>query len=275
MQGVVMCDLDGTIYFGERGFAPGLMEVYSQLHESGVVATINTARHARTGRVLAATLGLKNPYACLTGGVILNPPDWQEDDLDIPSFPEPEEVLQGFRMSKRLVVEILLLAASFGIGGRVFYDRDVCLYGKQQVYAQWPEDIELAALDEVQEGALQMFITGYDHRQGDQMAERLQAMGDECSYYRFHHRDGFEIAVNPKGVTKAKLVDYYMQTYPIPREHIVAIGDSPGDAPMIQAAGVGVATALAPDEVKAVADVVLDTPKLNAVPDFLRHYFDL
>ena len=275
MQGVVMCDLDGTIYFGDRGFAPGLMETFAALNAGQVTTTINTARHARTGRVLAATLGLKNPYACLTGGVILKPPAWKEDDLDIPSFPEPNEVLQGYQMSKKLVSDLLLLAESLGLGGRVFYDRDVCLYGRQQLYVKWTEDIELESLDEVKDGALQMFITGYDHEQGERVAEQLKSMSNECSYYLFHHQDGFEIAVNPKGVTKAKLVDFYLATYRIPLENIVAIGDSPGDAPMIKAAGVGVATALAPDEVKAVADVVLDTPALDAVPNFLRRHFDV
>jgi hydroxymethylpyrimidine pyrophosphatase-like HAD family hydrolase len=66
-----------------------------------------------------------------------------------------------------------------------------------------------------------------------------------------------------------------MNTYHIPREHIIAIGDSPGDAPMLQKAGIGVATALAPDTVKEVADVVLDSPALDAVPAFLRQHFGL
>ena len=275
MKDVVMCDLDGTIYFGERGFAPGLMTTFRALNAMDVVTTINTARHARTGRVLAASLGLQDPYACLTGGVIFQPPQWQEDDLDIPSFPEPSEVLQGFRMSKKLVTDIFQLSESMGLGGRVFYDRDVYLHGPQELYVKWPEDLEYQSLDEVKDGALQMFITGYDHDQGDHVAAQLQMMTDECSYYVFHHQDGFEIAVNPKGVTKAKLVDFYMNTYHIPREHIIAIGDSPGDAPMLQKAGIGVATALAPDTVKEVADVVLDSPALDAVPAFLRQHFGL
>ncbi len=273
MRGVVMCDLDGTIYFAERGFAPGLTETFQMINSVGVITTINTARHARTGRVLAATLGLQHPYACLTGGVIFQPPKWQEDDLDIPSFPQPDEILQGFRMSKKLVTEVLQLAETMGLGGRVFYDRDVYLYKKQELYVKWPEDLEYESLDQVADGALQMFITGVDHELGDKVAARLKVMTDECSFYLFHHQDGFEIAVNPKGVTKAKLVDFYMEKMKIPRNAIMAVGDSPGDAPMIEKAGIGVATALAPKEVKEVADVVLDTPSLDAVPKFLRSYY--
>ncbi len=273
MQGVVMCDLDGTIYFAERGFAPGLMETFQMINSLGVITTINTARHARTGRVLAATLGLKHPYACLTGGVIFQPPIWEEDDLDIPSFPQKNEILQGFRMSKKLVTDVLQMAETMGLGGRVFYDRDVYLYGKQELYVRWPEDLEYQTLDQVADGALQMFITGYDHELGDKLAEILRTRTDECSYYLFHQQDGFEIAVNPKGVTKAKLIDFYMDTMKIPRDAIMAVGDSPGDAPMIEKAGIGVATALAPKEVKEVADVVLDKPSLDAVPKFLKHYY--
>lgn len=275
MLGVIICDLDGTIYFGERGFAPGLPETYQKLKTNGWVPTINTARHARTGRALAAELGLEYPYACLTGGVILKPPIWTKDDFDLPSLPKTDEILQVRRMSKKLVVDAFQLAESLGLRGRVFYDRDVYLYGEQELYVKWPEDLAFLSLAEVQDGALQMFITGTDHEKGEQVANLLEKMSDEFSYYVFHQRDGFEIAINPKGVTKATLVDFYMQAYQIPREHIMAIGDSPGDIPMLQRAGIGVATALAPEHVKAAADIVLKSASEDAVPVFLQNYYHL
>ena len=42
----------------------------------------------------------------------------------------------------------------------------------------------------------------------------------------------------------------------VPREQVVAVGDSPNDVDMIQYAGLGVAMGNASDEVKAAADAV-------------------
>lgn len=280
MKALVMCDLDGTIYFAHSevrpsGFAPGIESVFSALWSMDVGATINTARHPRTARALAGALGVRTPYGCLTGGAILGPPPLDPAVQYLPSIPAPQEILQQSEMTVESVARVVRLAREVGLGARVFCPEDVYLFGPQELYAKWPEDRELERPEDLPARPLQMFVTGRRDEQFHALTARLSQWEEEISFYAFRHRDGFEIAVNPSGVTKARLVDFYIRERALRREQIVAIGDSPGDLPMIRAAGVGVATALAPDHVKAEADVVLEDASLHAVPDYLRRHFGL
>lgn len=275
-----MCDLDGTIYFAHSavrptGFAPGIEAVFSALRAVGAGGTINTARHPRTARALAAELGVRAPYGCLTGGAILEAPPDDPSVQYLPSVPEPREILQQSRMTLESAAKVVRLAREAGLGARVFCLEDVYLFGRQELYLKWPEDRELERPEDLPDSPLQIFVTGRKDRPFEFLTARLSEWEGEISFYAFRHRAGFEIAVNPPGVTKAKLVDFYIRERGLRREQIIAIGDSPGDLPMIRAAGIGVATALAPDPVKAEADVVLEDASLHAVPDYLRRHFGL
>lgn len=276
MKAAVMCDLDGTIYFAQRGgFARGIEAAFADLSGRDIACTVNTARHPRTARALAANLGVRVPYGCLTGGVVLAAPPADVEATYVPSPPPPAEVLRQASMPATTVARVVQSAKRAGLGTRIFYLEDVYLFERQELYTPWPEDRTLNQLSEIVDGALQMFVTGRRQEQCDRLVAELAEMEDECSFYAFRFTGGFEIAVNPPGVTKARLVDYYMDQFGVDRDAIMAIGDSPGDAPMIERAGVGVATALAPPEVKAVADIVLEEPSYDAVPRFLRRYFEI
>jgi hydroxymethylpyrimidine pyrophosphatase-like HAD family hydrolase len=70
-----------------------------------------------------------------------------------------------------------------------------------------------------------------------------------------------------KGEALAKLVELGQ----VERENIVAIGDFYNDLDMIQYAGIGVAVANAPDDIKAQADLVVGHCRDGAVADVIEY----
>ncbi len=65
------------------------------------------------------------------------------------------------------------------------------------------------------------------------------------------------LEVLPPGVSKGEALSWLCQYFGIRPEHVVAVGDQMSDLTMIELAGLGVAMAHAPEEVREKADVVV------------------
>jgi Cof subfamily protein (haloacid dehalogenase superfamily) len=79
------------------------------------------------------------------------------------------------------------------------------------------------------------------------------------------------VEFNAKGVDKGVTGLELAERLGISQAEVAAFGDNMNDAAQIQAAGIGVAVANARDEIKAMADVVLDkTNNEGAVGDYIR-----
>lgn len=76
------------------------------------------------------------------------------------------------------------------------------------------------------------------------------------------------------GISKGEALRRLAEHLEIPIESTVAVGDSLNDREMLQAAGLGVAVANAREELKAVADVVLDrSADDGAIEELAQRYF--
>ena len=71
---------------------------------------------------------------------------------------------------------------------------------------------------------------------------------------------GYAIHLTPADVDKGKALRYVMKKLNLKREEVVAIGDSLVDVDLIKEAGIGVAVSNADEELKKVADLVLQNP---------------
>lgn len=84
--------------------------------------------------------------------------------------------------------------------------------------------------------------------------ERLNALFGEQYYVTYSAANLVEIT--PKDWNKGTAVRFLADYYGIPIEETIALGDNWNDAPMLLAAGMGVAVANAADELKEIADLV-------------------
>ena len=93
--------------------------------------------------------------------------------------------------------------------------------------------------------------------------DELEALEPYLSYKYFHeaqvfHSEPWYLEVAPKQVDKAYGLKYLLRHLNIPKEAMVCCGDSYNDIRMLQYAGVGVAMANAPENVKLFADYVTE-----------------
>ena len=96
----------------------------------------------------------------------------------------------------------------------------------------------------------------------DHFAGRLNYHISKPFFLEFVHREA------SKGVALSSLANKYQ----IPREEIIAIGDSYNDISMIRYAGLGVAMANAYEEIKEHADVVTTSNAENGVAQVIKQY---
>jgi len=78
----------------------------------------------------------------------------------------------------------------------------------------------------------------------------------------------------PEGISKGGAIKKMCDLYGLKIEQFAAIGDFYNDADMIETAGLGVATAGAPDEIKAYADYITGPHENGAVADLIEYLED-
>ncbi|WP_088335325.1 phosphoglycolate phosphatase [Methanopyrus sp. KOL6] len=85
---------------------------------------------------------------------------------------------------------------------------------------------------------------------------------------------GFAYHLKSKQVDKGKGLLVICERLGIDPNDVVAIGDGDNDAPLLKASGLGVAPANATENVKRIADVVLDAEDGDGVATFLRNLLE-
>jgi len=81
---------------------------------------------------------------------------------------------------------------------------------------------------------------------------------------------GYAIHLTPADVDKGKALRYVMKKIGVKREEVVAIGDSLVDIDLVREAGIGVAVSNADEELKKVADLVLENPSYKGFIELAR-----
>ncbi len=99
-------------------------------------------------------------------------------------------------------------------------------------------------------------------------AERVRALGAYSVVSSAAHSIEFFRSDAGKGNILLK----FAERLSIPREAVIAVGDSINDSSMIKAAGLGLAVGNAFPELKAVADAVICSNDAHCIEYILRHY---
>jgi hydroxymethylpyrimidine pyrophosphatase-like HAD family hydrolase len=73
-------------------------------------------------------------------------------------------------------------------------------------------------------------------------------------------------------VNKGKSLEIVARHLDVPMEQVLAVGDSWNDAPLLQAAGFGVAMGSAPAELREIADAVVADVENDGVAEALERF---
>ena len=115
-----------------------------------------------------------------------------------------------------------------------------------------------------------VMLAGYPEQIEEGFKKSVELFGGDCEIAESYRG---MIDFMPKGCDKGLAVKALSEIWGISPDDCVAIGDELNDAPMIKAAGLGVAMKNGREELKAVADVVTDrTNDEGGVAETIRRY---
>ncbi|MEX2444650.1 MAG: Cof-type HAD-IIB family hydrolase [Alkalispirochaeta sp.] len=120
-------------------------------------------------------------------------------------------------------------------------------------------------------GSAKLLVIG-DHEELTEHRQALIEIGGGRLDVTFSKPTYLEVV--PVGISKGSALAALAEHLSIPIAETVAVGDSLNDVEMIRAAGLGVAVANARDELKAVADVVLErSAEEGAIQELAERFF--
>lgn len=255
-------DLDGTLIGRDLVIRPRVRQAIAAATLAGVAGCIVTGRMFRATLPYARELQFEQPIICYQGAAIVDP--------------SSDEVLQHRALENALVLEISKQILGDGM--------HVQLYANDQFYVQAENEFSdlYARLSAVRPIVVPSLLEEFrfsdatkivvidraDHAQT--YAQRLQSLFGKRAYITRSYPEFIEI-LNPT-VDKGEALKFVAAKLGVDRSAIVAIGDSWNDAPLLKAAGFGIAMASSPPELLAIADAVVADVAHDGVAEAIENY---
>ncbi len=259
---LIATDLDDTLLDDNLQISSRNRRALQKAAEMGCVVTIATGRMYRSARPVALELGIEVPIITYQGALVKNA--------------RSGAVLAERPVPFGLACEVLAEGYKAGVHMNLYFND--CLY----VDSLTEEGTGYARLSGVEQhpvGSLVNYLesVGEDPTKilyiaGPEKVDRLQtalAVKFGGSLYITKSKPNYLEFMHPQATKKHALQDL-ARSLGIPREDIIVFGDSYNDLDMIGYAGLGVAMANAPAEVREKADYVTDTNNRDGVARFLE-----
>ncbi|WP_101843464.1 Cof-type HAD-IIB family hydrolase [Halobacillus sp. Marseille-P3879] len=266
-QHLIALDLDGTLLTDDKQINPETKQVVLNAINNGHVVCIATGRPHRASIDFYNQLGLETPMVNFNGALIHHPKNKNWDALHSP-------------LSIRTAHKIIHTCHELGV-------KNILAEVKDSVY-----------LDQYDSEIMEIFHTNDDNPvnvgslqnnlQEDPTSllihpeeEKIKILREELDVHAelIEHRKWgapwHVIEIVRAGMNKAVGLKKIAHYYHIPKDRIIAFGDEDNDFEMIDYAGVGVAMGNAIEELKNMANFVVDTNERNGIGEFLTDYLKL
>lgn len=238
-------DLDGTLIDTDLVLSSRLRQAVALTQQCGKIITIATGRDAKLTTRFARELDLNSPVICAQGGFIYD-------------FVK-ERVLLDVRLPAEILPLAVEAAAEYGwnlhfeMADQSFLPAESnhppILYELLR-YTKWSRlDNLLTDLPELPH----KFLVTLNHPDDREqiMAELVKVFDGQIRVVPSHP---YLIEGVPSSVSKGSGLVWLANYFHIPRSEVMAMGDNDNDVPMIEWAGLGVATGNASPAAKMVAD---------------------
>jgi Cof subfamily protein (haloacid dehalogenase superfamily) len=246
---LIVLDVDGTLVGADRRIPASTLGALRAARERGIRVTLATGRMYASARPFAETIEADAPLILYNGARIENWPN--------------RTVLMATALARPDARRALLLLREFPlhvnlyVGERLFIERVTpaaeASMRKDGVEAHPVGDL-VVFLDGVPEEPIKLLIIGSGEVL-EAFAQRFRP--DEDAYGPELVRSEEEyLEVLPRGVSKGRALLRLCEHLGIEPALVAAFGDNRNDADMLARAGLGVAMATAPPEVRAAARLV-------------------
>lgn len=259
---LVAFDLDGTLLGKELLLRPRVLSAISKMRERGVLGCVVTGRMYRSALPFVRQLQFSAPVVCYQGAAVIDP--------------ETDDVLQDVPLLNAGALKLEAYARENGL--------HVQLYANDQYYCEALNKYselyaKISGVEPIVVPSLARQFESWDATKGVIIAEpeivsehlpRVQALLGDAAYVT-RSIPWFIEVMNSK-VNKGKSLEVVARYLDVPMEQVLAVGDSWNDAPLLKAAGFGVAMGSAPDELRNVADAIVADVENDGVAEAVERF---
>lgn len=233
---LIALDLDGTLLDPHERVSEANRIAIAAALEQGVRVVLVTGRGAEAPAEIARTLDLVLPVICCHGALTKD----VQTGRTIGHIPVPlvhAKPMLEYAERNRIDVAVYIEERFYRLGGVPSYMGDM----------RGPEWCEVGTLRDLPHVA-PTFLRFL----GDTAVEAVRTtFADLPLHFKFETWGTFEeCAVTSRDATKRRALENLCRTYQIPRQRVLAVGDSRNDVPMLRWAGIGVVMANAEPEVQ-------------------------
>lgn len=264
---LIALDLDGTLLSSRKEVTPRTREALAAARGRGIVTVIATGRAAPSALHFSRTIG-GGPVICCNGGGVLE---------------ETGEFLFARGIPQAPLARCLALCREAGVLTECYTVRGIVMdqpYAHAKAYMRWVRPKmsagrSLASLlrawhtnrmvpvpsllkwaeKPARPPVLKLMVIG----KPEQLPELARSLGRCAPGLEVTSSAPDNLEVMAAGVTKGSALTQLGARLKIPREQMIAFGDSENDREMLTYAGTGVAMGNASDPVKAIADRIAPT----------------
>jgi Cof subfamily protein (haloacid dehalogenase superfamily) len=259
---LVAFDLDGTLLGEELLLRPRVLAAVQQMRERGVNGCIVTGRMYRAALPFVRQLQFTAPVVCYQGAAVIDP---QTDDVlqDVP-LPNAQALeLAAYAKSNALHIQLYANDRYYCEERNKYSDLYAKISGVEPIVVP-----SLAGQFESWDATKAVIIA-----EPDVVTEHLPRVRTLCGDRAYVTRSiPWFIEVMDAKVNKGKSLEIVARYLDVPMEQVLAVGDSWNDAPLLQAAGFGVAMGSAPPELREVADAVVADVENDGVAEAIERF---
>jgi hypothetical protein len=259
---LVAFDVDGTLIGRDLSISRPVREAIERMMRAGVAGCLVTGRMYRATLPFARELGFEAPLICYQGAAIVDPAS--------------DDVLQHCALTNEIVQELAVMAQADGMHLQLYRNDEYYCEARNRfsdLYASlaMSEPVIVPSLREAfaYSPATKAVVVA-DAPVAAAYAQKLHAALDGRAYVTRSLPEFVEVL--DLGVNKGAALRFVAARLGVPMEQTAAIGDSWNDAPLLTAAGCGIAMGSAPAELRAVADAVVSDLEHDGVAEAIERY---
>ncbi len=242
---LIAVDVDGTLLDDRDSITSGTGEALNKAVKNGTVLTICTGRPVQSARPLVEELGIDAPFITYNGAMVVK---GLSGDIMYERCLEHDDAGMIYNLGQEYGTTVVVWSKNRLYANRL--DDRAYRYGRQ---ARTQPELMKDTEEVFGKGASKVLwydtverITQFQQQVGSRLDSNVNYHTSKPFYLEFVHSEA----------SKAIALEHLGAHYGISREEMIAVGDGHNDISMIKYAGLGVAMANAPDEVKNVADYV-------------------
>jgi len=259
---LVAFDVDGTLVGRDLSISKGVREAVARMQRAGVVGCLVTGRMYRATIPFARELEFDAPLVCYQGAAIIDPAS--------------DEILAHSALANDLVLELVTLAERDRIHLQLYRNDEYYCEARNrysELYASLsmtqpvivPSLREAFAFSPATKGVV-IADEPIAARYAEKLAEIFKGRANVTrSLPEF-------VEVLDPAADKGVALRFVAGRMGIDITATIAIGDSWNDAPLLEAAGFGIAMGSAPPELKAISDAVVGDLAHDGVAEAIEKY---